>query len=69
MNNPNRTSVGARLRCRTCGETADLAAAPGSVAQLRFEHETDCAFFKAIESGRGQRWIEKNGNPLCIEKA
>ena len=67
MNDPNRTYVGARLRCRICREAVALSGGPGSVAELRFEREADCAFLKAIEGGRGQEWIEKNGNPLRVE--
>ena len=59
----------ARLLCRSCGEAVEFSGDPGSVAQLRFEHEADCAFFKAIESGRGQEWIEKNGDPIRMEAA
>ena len=68
MTNPIRTSGGARLSCQSCGEALELTAGPGIVAQLRFEHDADCAFLKAIKDGRGQQWFEKHGDPMCIEK-
>ena len=67
MNDPNRTSVGARLSCQSCGETIELAGGLGSVATLRFEHEEDCAFLKAIESGRGCEWVKAHGDPIRVE--